>query len=441
MTRLSLSPPPLTSPHSPPLILQSVIEESINGIDWRDVDNLANIQIDHRTPASPRPSDTGGNALVDNIWRFAEEFGSMAYRGSDSSRVAAISKLPASENTGRQDNVQVLIRTLQQEDMMLRIPVPGVSTNSSTPPPTTTTTATTMTTEEQYMAFWTANASYIRQFDDARIVAMFASRGYRNLTAQFKAQPVGQQSYAAQLKVRNEGIARLRLYFGQYQGEHCADLAADDAMLAGLARMDGRRGIFWWPETPIYGVFQTSAGYLFGQNQVVGQMAIWQKRRKDIPCGNNLHPTYRSCLALNSQETAPFAPLGQTNEKFFANTSCAAVAKGKFNVMTSVESLFCIDKEAGDELHGSPGNFVASYDMGTYAMPKKTQQCRMSVHKQLPWIDHKTKELSINLILYNGSKETGEREKTNEGEWWFHVVCTALVARRISLSLSLTLSH
>lgn len=333
-----------------------------------------------------------------------------------------------------------------------------------------------MSVAEEYLAFWTNDKMYHARFQDPATVAMFASKGYKNLTTQFTALPPAQQSFAYQNLTRHQAVARTKVAFNKYSGPYCAGVAKDESMLAGLAMMNLVNGGIFWPNTPIYGIFDNSAGYLFGQNQIVGQLEIWQERRKDITCVNDLHPTCkcelpirytvgtmrrgvvgsvppqprasaaqrvvflflvhlprilspnthnhahsplhsplhlpphshtlthhlpspdtrtdRNCLSKEG-DTAPFAPLGLTKDQFFANLNCDKIAEGDYNMMTSVESLFCFDK--------SRSAFHASYDMGVYALPLKTQLCRMSAHQQLPWIDHKAKALSFNVILYNGN--------------------------------------
>lgn len=155
-----------------------------------------------------------------------------------------------------------------------------------------------MSVAEEYLAFWTNDKMYHARFQDPATVAMFASKGYKNLTTQFTALPPAQQSFAYQNLTRHQAVARTKVAFNKYSGPYCAGVAKDESMLAGLAMMNLVNGGIFWPNTPIYGIFDNSAGYLFGQNQIVGQLEIWQERRKDITCVNDLHPTCKCELPI-----------------------------------------------------------------------------------------------------------------------------------------------
>jgi hypothetical protein len=90
--------------------------------------------------------------------------------------------------------------------------------------------------------------------------------------------------------------AKLRTTFdsgGVMSMDECADLTKDQ--VAGFAA--AQRGKDHLPGIPLYGRLDQSAGYVFGQNRVIGFLEISQTRRKVETCASASKSVYSPCLA------------------------------------------------------------------------------------------------------------------------------------------------
>ena len=192
--------------------------------------------------------------------------------------------------------------------------------------------ATTWTKKDAYEAFWSRDTKYINEVvahttanagaKSGEILANyfdFASdkeeaAEYKSLTAQYLALPKAMQSYDVLSAQRNRLVGELKTRLAAHpkyaSTASCQSMAADVLVLRGVQAYDLNAP--YWPDTIVLGRFDDNAGYVFGNNQVLGGIDLRQRVRVDEAC-TTPHAEYPVCVAKDTENTQAYPSSGFYN--------------------------------------------------------------------------------------------------------------------------------